>query len=65
LELYDPALLEKERLLAISKGDLIDEKTKKKLLKTLPADVPYVFTSAVTQEGINEMKDLIWKTLNP
>lgn len=65
LELYDPTLLEKERLLAISKGDLIDEETKADLLKTLPNDVPYVFTSSVTQEGINEMKDLIWKTLNP
>lgn len=65
LELYDPTLLEKERLLAISKGDLIDEETKADLLKTLPTDVPYVFTSSVTQEGINEMKDLIWKTLNP
>lgn len=65
LELYDPTLLDKERLLAISKGDLIDEETKIELLKTLPADVPYVFTSSVTQEGISEMKDLIWKTLNP
>lgn len=65
LELYDPTLLEKERLLAISKGDLIDEETKADLLKTLPTDVPYVFTSSVTQEGISEMKDLIWKTLNP
>jgi GTP-binding protein len=65
LELYDPTLLDKERLLAISKGDLIDEETKIELLKTLPADIPYVFTSSVTQEGISEMKDLIWKTLNP
>jgi GTP-binding protein len=44
---------------------LIDEETKADLLKTLPNDVPYVFTSSVTQEGISEMKDLIWKTLNP
>jgi GTP-binding protein len=65
LELYDPTLLDKERLLAISKGDLIDEEAKVELLKTLPADIPYVFTSSVTQEGISEMKDLIWKTLNP
>jgi GTP-binding protein len=64
LELYDPTLLDKERLLAISKGDLIDEETKADLLKTLPSDVPYVFTSSFTQEGISELKDLIWKTLN-
>jgi GTPase len=64
LELYDPTLLDKERLLAISKGDLIDEEAKSDLLKTLPSDIPYVFTSAVTQEGISELKDLIWKTLN-
>lgn len=65
LELYDSSLLEKDRLLAISKGDLIDEETKKEIIKTVPNDIPYVYISSVTQEGISELKDLIWKTLNP
>ncbi|AYQ34447.1 GTPase ObgE [Runella sp. SP2] len=65
LELYDPTLLDKERLLAISKMDLIDEEAKADLIKTLPTDIPHVFISAVMQEGINELKDLIWKVLNP
>ncbi len=65
LELYDSTLLEKERLLAISKADLIDEETKKNIIKTIPRDIPNVFISSVTQEGISELKDLIWKTLNP
>ncbi|AEI48623.1 GTPase ObgE [Runella slithyformis] len=65
LELYDSSLLEKDRLLAISKGDLIDEETKKDILKTVPTDIPYVYISSVTREGISELKDLIWKTLNP
>lgn len=65
LELYDSSLLEKDRLLAISKGDLIDEETKKNILKTVPTDIPYVYISSVTQEGISDLKDLIWQTLNP
>jgi GTPase len=65
LELYDSSLLEKDRLLAISKGDLIDEEIKKEVMKTVPTDIPYVYISSVTQEGISELKDLIWKTLNP
>ncbi len=65
LELYDPSLVEKERLLAITKGDLIDEETKKEIMKTVPSDIPHVYISSVTQEGISELKDLIWKTLNP
>ncbi len=64
LEVYDATLLDKAHLLAISKGDLVDEETKKEVLKKIPSEVPYVFTSSVTQEGINELKDLIWKTLN-
>ena len=62
--MYDATLLDTAHLLAISKGDLVDEETKKEVLKKIPSEVPYVFTSSVTQEGINELKDLIWKTLN-
>lgn len=45
--------------------DLIDEESKADLIKTLPTDIPHVFISSIIQEGISELKDLIWKTLNP
>jgi len=63
LEKYNPALLEKKRLLAISKCDLVDEKERKKLIKKLPADLPCVFISAVAEQGLLELKDLLWQAL--
>ncbi len=64
LKLYNPSLLDKQRLIAISKVDIIEARERKKLVKNLPADVPHLFISAITQEGIEQLKDLIWKTLN-
>lgn len=64
LEQYNPELMEKSKLLAISKMDLIDQKQKNKIAKKLPKDLPYVFISAVAQEGMSELKDLIWDTLH-
>ena len=64
LKLYNPSLLDKQRLIAISKVDIIEASERKKLVKNLPADVPHLFISAITQEGIEQLKDLIWKTLN-
>ena len=64
LELYNPALLEKKRVLAISMCDLIDKKGRKKLEKQLPKDLSCVFISAIVQDGITELKDLLWQTLN-
>ncbi|MBU1820784.1 MAG: GTPase ObgE [Bacteroidetes bacterium] len=64
LKLYNPTLLDKQRLIAISKVDIIEASERKKLVKNLPADVPHLFISAITQEGIEQLKDLIWKTLN-
>ena len=61
---YNPSLLDKQRLIAISKIDLTEASDRKKLLKNLPADVPSLFISAITQEGIEQLKDLIWRTLN-
>jgi GTPase len=60
---YNPDLLDKRRLLAISKCDLIDEKEQKKIAKKLPTDLPAVFISAVAQQGLSELKDLIWNNL--
>lgn len=64
LRKYNPQLLDKTRLLGISKSDLLDEELKAALRKELPADVPHVFFSSITGEGINDLKDIIWKALN-
>ncbi|MEQ8242728.1 GTPase ObgE [Fulvivirga sp.] len=61
---YNPELLDKDRLLAISKSDLLDEELKAEIRKELPKDLPHCFISSITQEGITELKDLIWKSLN-
>ncbi|MEX0965595.1 MAG: GTPase ObgE [Bacteroidia bacterium] len=63
LELYNPELLLKERLLAITKSDLLDAELKKLLIPELP-NVPYVFISAVAQQGLDNLKDMIWSTMN-
>ena len=64
LKKYNPELMDKERLLAITKCDLVDEDTIKEIKKHLPKKVPHVFISSVIGKGINELKDLIWLTLN-
>ena len=63
LKQYNPELLHKERLLAITKSDMLDEELMKALKKELPK-IPFVFISAVAQKGLTELKDLIWKHLN-
>ncbi len=66
LRRYNPELLDKERLIAISKCDLLDDELKTELKaqldKTLPID--YIFISSVAQQGITELKDKLWKMLN-
>ncbi|SFQ26158.1 GTP-binding protein [Pseudarcicella hirudinis] len=64
LKLYNPSLLDKERILAISKTDLLSEEDRPKLEASLPEGLPYVFISSVLQQGLVELKDLIWKTLH-
>ena len=64
LKKYNPELMDKERLLAITKCDLVDEDTLKEIKKHLPKKVPHVFISSVIGQGIQELKDLIWLTLN-
>ncbi len=64
LEEYNPELLVKDRVLAVTKTDLIDEKQKAKIEKKLPADIPHVFISSVAQTGLNELKEELWKALS-
>ncbi len=64
LKKYNPQLLDKKRLLAISKSDLLDDELKTAIKKELPQELPSIFISSVTNQGIDELKDLIWRTLN-
>lgn len=63
LEMYNEELLDKPRLLAVTKSDLIDDELKKMLEAELPKDLPYIFISAVAQAGLVELKDKLWKML--
>jgi GTPase len=64
LKKYNPELVHKTRLLAITKSDMLDELMMKQMTKLLPKDLPVCFISAVAQTGLSEMKDLVWKALN-
>lgn len=63
LKQYNPELLHKERLLAITKSDMLDDELTEALKKDLPK-IPYVFISSVAQKGLTELKDMIWEHLN-
>lgn len=63
LKRYNPELLDKNRLLAITKCDLLDEELTEEIKRELPK-VQYLFISSVAHKGLNELKDLIWHTLN-
>ncbi len=62
LKQYNPELLDKGRMLAISKSDMLDDELMGEIEKDLP-DLPYVFISSVANNGITELKDLIWEQL--
>ena len=64
LEQYNPELLEKQRVLAISKSDMLDEELVTALQKELPGDLPSLFISSVSGTGITELKDLLWEELS-
>ncbi|MDR1406874.1 MAG: GTPase ObgE [Tannerella sp.] len=61
---YNPDLAGKRRVLAVTKTDLTDDEALKKLKTTLPKDIPSVFISSVSGQGITELKDLLWRELN-
>ncbi len=64
LKQYNPELLDKSRILAISKSDLLDDELIQMMKKDLPR-IPHVFISSFTQKGLMKLKDMIWKVLNP
>jgi GTP-binding protein len=67
LERYNPELLDKNRVIAVSKADLLDQELKteltQELKETLPKEIPFILVSAVAQQGIQELKDLLWNQL--
>ena len=64
LRKYNPELLDKKRLLAISKVDMLDEQLMKEMEREIPNDLPYVFISSVSQFNLEKLKDLIWQAIH-
>src|SRR6478752_8750561 len=64
LEEYNPELLHKQMLIAVSKSDMLDDELKKEISERLPPDVPHIFISSVANQGIMELKDLLWSIMN-
>jgi GTP-binding protein len=61
---YNPELADKQKILAITKSDMLDEQLISEMTATLPQDIPFLFISSVTQYNIQALKDLLWKELN-
>jgi len=64
LQQFNPEMLDKHRVLAVTKCDLLDDELVEMLATTLPKDLPVVFISSVTGKGLDELKDVLWKVLN-
>ena len=64
LEEYNPELLDKEIIIAISKSDMLDEELKTAIAQTLPQEMEVVFISSVANQGISELKDVLWAAIN-
>ena len=63
LRRYNPELLHKKILIAISKSDMLDDELRTEIAATLPRGIPYIFISSVTGQGISELKDMLWQAL--
>ena len=61
---FNPDMMDKQRVLAITKCDLLDDELMEMLSHDLPEDLPHVFISAVANRGLTELKDLLWASLN-
>lgn len=64
IEQYNAELMDKPRVLAITKSDMLDEELKTELTKELPKSIKTVFISSVAQQGITELKDMLWNAIN-
>lgn len=64
LKKYNPELLDKKRILAISKSDMLDDELKAEMQREVPTELPSVFISSITTQGIQQLKDLIWRNLH-
>jgi GTP-binding protein len=64
LKKHNPELLDKQRLLAISKDDMLDDELRDEIRKELPKEIPHIFFSSIAQKGLTELKDQLWKMLN-
>src|SRR6201999_3246939 len=64
LEKYNPELLHKRFIIAISKSYMLDDELKEAIAKELPSNLPHMFISSMTQQGLVELKDTLWKVLN-
>lgn len=64
LKMYNPELLDKPRILAITKSDLVDEELKELMKDDIPEDIPHIFISAVAQKGLTTLKDMLWEQIN-
>jgi len=64
LEKYNPELLHKQFVIAVSKSDMLDDELKEAIAKELPTNIPHIFISSITEQGIKSLKDLLWATLN-
>jgi GTP-binding protein len=61
---YNPELADKQRILAITKSDMIDEDLQSEIADQLPTNIPHLFISSVAGKNIMQLKDLIWEKLN-
>ena len=64
LEQYNPEMLQKDFIVAVSKSDMLDDELKEAISKELPKSIPHLFISSLTNSGLTELKDLLWQTLN-
>jgi GTP-binding protein len=64
LKTHNPELLDKKRLLAISKDDMLDDELREEISKDLPKEIPHIFFSSIANTGLMELKDKLWQMLN-
>ncbi|MDB5144364.1 MAG: obgE, partial [Mucilaginibacter sp.] len=61
---YNPELMHKPRVLAITKADMLDEELEAEMKQQVPTDIPSIFISSVAQKNIDGLKDLLWREIN-